>query len=127
MYENPKFNENNEKILCEMNGKNANMLMDIKTKALKAGESFTVCDANNETAILLLSGDVTYKFDGKEEKGKRANQFVDRPYCVHFSRNNERNALISQCVSYLFGYFFAFLLYLISSYFSSQRAATSGE
>ena len=47
MYENPKFNENNEKILCEMNGKNADMLMDIKTKMLKAGECFTICDANN--------------------------------------------------------------------------------
>ena len=88
MYENPQFNENNEKILCEMNGKNADMLMNIKTKLLKAGESFTICDANNETAILLLSGDVTYKFDGKEENAKRANQFVDRPYCVHFSKNN---------------------------------------
>ena len=35
MYENPKFNENNEKILCEMGGKNADMLMDIKVKILK--------------------------------------------------------------------------------------------
>ena len=88
MYENPKFNENNEKILCEMNGKNADMLMNIKTKMLKAGESVTVCDENNETAILLLSGDVDYSFDGKVENAKRANQFVDRPYCVHFSKNN---------------------------------------
>ena len=51
MYENPKFDANNEKILCEMNGKNADMLMDIKTKILKAGESVTVCDEDNETAI----------------------------------------------------------------------------
>ena len=62
--------------------------MNIKTKVLKAGESVTICDAKNETAILLLSGDITYKFDGKEENAKRENQFVDRPYCVHFSRNN---------------------------------------
>ena len=88
MYENPNFNSNNEKILCEMNGKNADMLMDIKTKLLGAGESVTVCDSNNETAILLLSGDVQYAFDGKTENAKRENQFVDRPYCVHFSRNN---------------------------------------
>ena len=89
MYENPKFNSNNEKILCEMNGKNADMLMNIKTKVLKAGESATICDENNETAILLLSGDVEYSFDGKTENAKRENQFVDRPYCVHFSKNNE--------------------------------------
>ena len=89
MYENPTFDANNEKILCEMNGKNADMLMDIKTKLLKAGESVTVCDEKNETAILLLSGDVTYFFDGKKVKAKRENQFIDRPYCVHFSKNNE--------------------------------------
>ena len=68
MYENPNFDLNNEKVLCEMNGKNADMLMDIKTKLLKAGESVTVCDEKNETAILLLSGDVTYFFDGEEVK-----------------------------------------------------------
>ena len=27
--------------------------------------------------------------NGKEEKAKRENQFVDRPYCLHFSRANE--------------------------------------
>ena len=42
MYETPVFNENNEKILCEMGGKNAEMLMTIKVKQLSAGESFTV-------------------------------------------------------------------------------------
>ena len=41
MYETPVFNENNEKILCEMGGKNAEMLMTIKVKQLSAGESFT--------------------------------------------------------------------------------------
>ena len=39
MYENPKFNQNNEKILCERNGKNSDMLMDIRVKILKAGET----------------------------------------------------------------------------------------
>ena len=41
MYENPKFNQNNEKILCERNGKNSDMLMDIRVKILKAGETMT--------------------------------------------------------------------------------------
>ena len=77
MYENPKFNSNNEKILCEMNGKNADMLMNIKTKVLKAGESVTICDENNETAILLLSGDVEYSFDGKTENAKREMKIID--------------------------------------------------
>ena len=33
MYENPKFNQNNEKILCERNGKNSDMLMDIRVNS----------------------------------------------------------------------------------------------
>ena len=55
MYENPKFNQNNEKILCERNGKNSDMLMDIRVKILKAGETMTFCEAENETALLLMA------------------------------------------------------------------------
>ena len=47
MYENPKFNQNNEKILGERNGKNSDMLMDIRVKILKAGETMTFCEAEN--------------------------------------------------------------------------------
>ncbi len=89
MYENPKFNENNEKILCQMNGINADMLMDIKIKILNKGESVTICEEDNETAILLISGDVEFKFDGQTKSVKRENQFVDRASCVHFARKNE--------------------------------------
>ena len=60
MYENPKFNQNNEKILCERNGKNSDMLMDIRVKILKAGETMTFCEAENETALLLMAGDVDF-------------------------------------------------------------------
>ena len=65
MYENPKFNQNNEKILCERNGKNSDMLMDIRVKILKAGETMTFCEAENETALLLMAGDVDFVFDEK--------------------------------------------------------------
>ena len=67
MYENPKFNQNNEKILCERNGKNSDMLMDIRVKILKAGETMTFCEAENETALLLMAGDVDFVFDGKTD------------------------------------------------------------
>ena len=61
MFEVPVLNENNEKILCEMNGKNADMLMKIKVKYLKQGEKITILETENETAVLLVAG----------EKGKR--------------------------------------------------------
>ncbi|MCH5190620.1 MAG: 5-deoxy-glucuronate isomerase [Oscillospiraceae bacterium] len=86
MYENPQFNENREKILCEMNGRNADMLMDIKVKLLKKGESVSFCDEKNETAVLLIAGEVEYAFDGKTENAVRRTQFTDKPYCLHFSK-----------------------------------------
>lgn len=86
MYENPGFNENNEKILCEMNGKNADMLMNIKVKQLAAGESISLCDEKNETAVLLIAGEVEISFNGEKKTAFRRNQFLDRPYCLHFSR-----------------------------------------
>ncbi|MCD7827553.1 MAG: 5-deoxy-glucuronate isomerase [Clostridiales bacterium] len=87
MFEIPSLNENNEKILCEMNGKNADMGMNIKVKFLKAGESISLDDKNNETAVLLVSGSVKFKWNGKEAEGQRANPFEMKPYCLHVSKN----------------------------------------
>ena len=39
MFEILSFNENNEQILCEMNGKHSDMMMNIKVKDFKAEES----------------------------------------------------------------------------------------
>lgn len=87
MFENPVLNSDNEKILCEMNGKNADMLMNIKVKYLKSGETVSVCDDKNETAVLLVGGEVTFEFDGKKENGKRKDPFDMKPYCLHVSKN----------------------------------------
>lgn len=78
MYENPKFNQNNEKILCERNGKNSDMLMDIRVKILKAGETMTFCDAENETALLLMAGDVDFVFDEKAKMQRDVLRFLTR-------------------------------------------------
>jgi len=87
MYENPEFNENNEKILCERNGKNADMLMDIKVKQLSSDEEINICSSECETAVLLISGKVSFYFEGKTETAFRRSQFLDNAYCLHFSRN----------------------------------------
>lgn len=86
MYENPQYDENNEKILCETDGKNPDMLMDIRVKKLFKGQSLSFWDESMETAVLLLSGDITYDFDGKAENASRRTPFLDKPYCLHFSR-----------------------------------------
>ena len=57
----PEYDENGKKILCQRNGVNSEMLMDIYVKKLKKGEVLEIFEEENETAILLLSGDVTFK------------------------------------------------------------------
>ena len=90
MLDNPKFNENNEKIICEMNGKNADMLMNIKIKRLSEGESVSFFENANETAVLLLKGQVKFIYGSKaDETGFRANPFEKKPYALHFSKGKE--------------------------------------
>ena len=70
----PEYDENGKKILCEMNGINSEMLMDIYVKKMKKGEVLEICEDKNECAILLLSGDVTFKVkDEINERCKRKN------------------------------------------------------
>ncbi len=83
----PLFDENNCKTLCEMNGLNADMLMNISVKRLAPGESVEICDASNETAVMLVEGDVTFMWDGLSRSGSRANPFEKKPYALHVCRN----------------------------------------
>ena len=70
----PEYDENGKKVLCEMNGINSEMLMDIYVKKLKKGETLEIIEENNECAILLLSGDVTFKVGNEiDEHCKRKN------------------------------------------------------
>lgn len=90
MLDNPAFDENGEKILCEMNGKNAEMLMNIKVKRLAAGESFTVADALNETAFLLVQGQVCFDYCGKSvSTAFRETPFMKTPYALHVCKGTE--------------------------------------
>jgi 5-deoxy-glucuronate isomerase len=89
MLEKPEFNGNNERILCEMNGKNAEMKMNIKVKRLLKGESFELTDAKNETAYLILKGNLDISFAGKTENMKRKNPFEMTPYCLHVCKNTK--------------------------------------
>ncbi len=90
MLDTPKF-ENGKKILCQMHGKNAEMLMDIYVRRCSKGEKIEFLESSNETAILLLRGEVRFEWDdaaaARVATGKRASPFERKPYCLHFSRN----------------------------------------
>ncbi len=77
------FDKNNERVLCEMGGKNAEMFMTIKVKKLFKGETFEVYDENNETAFLILKGNLDISWNGRTENMVRKNPFEKTPYCLH--------------------------------------------
>ena len=56
----PEYDENGKKILCQRNGINSEMLMDIYVKKLVKGETLEICEDENECAVLLLSGNVNF-------------------------------------------------------------------
>ena len=81
----PEYDENGKKILCEMNGVNSDMLMDIYVKKLKKGETLDILEDKNECAVLLLAGEVNFKVgDSIDEVCQRKNPFEKKPYAVHF-------------------------------------------
>lgn len=81
------FDKNNEKLLCEMNGKNADMNMTIRVKRLLKGEKFELFDSESETAFLILRGEMNISWNGKTENMKRKNPFEKRPFCLHVCKN----------------------------------------
>lgn len=86
MYENPEFNEEGVKILCEESGKNSHMRMDVWVQRLEAGQKQVLLSPEKETAVMLLAGKVVYGFEGGQESARRRSVFLDRPYCLHCCR-----------------------------------------
>lgn len=81
----PDFDAAGEQVLTTYDGDYSAMLMDIRVYRLKKGESREFCRAGEEIAVLLLSGEVTFAFDGRRERTGRKNVFEEGPWCVHVS------------------------------------------
>jgi 5-deoxy-glucuronate isomerase len=88
MLENPAF-ENGKKLLCQMHGKNAEMLMTIYVRRCRKGEKIEFWESSNETAILLLRGEIKFSWGDAAATGKRESPFERKPYCLHFCRNTK--------------------------------------
>lgn len=87
MFEQLSFDENGIKTLCEMGGKNAEMLMTIRIKKFDEGEKIEVCDAGNETAFLILKGEADISWLTESRHISRINAFDRKPFCLHVPRN----------------------------------------
>ncbi len=83
------FDSNGEKLLCEMGGKNKEMNMTIKVKRLAKGEAYSILAPDDETAILILQGEMLVYWQDKSEKMIRESPFEKKPYCLHVCKNTE--------------------------------------
>ena len=79
----PEFDKDGIKVLCKAGDANNDMLMDIAVYELKNGEERTFAYSQNEMAVLLLTGEVTFFWEGKEESGTRSSLIEEGPYCLH--------------------------------------------
>ena len=76
----PDYDKNGKKILCQMNGINSEMMMDIYVQKMKNGDTLTIYEKENECAILLLSGSVNFTVGEKiNENCHRENPFQKTP------------------------------------------------
>ena len=56
--------------------------MDVGLLVLEAGQSFFAFESEKEVAVLLLSGQVTYRWDGHEVEADRPDCFRHEAYCL---------------------------------------------
>lgn len=84
----PEFDGSGEQILTTYDNEYREMRMDIRVYRMKAGETRTFGREGEETAVLLLSGTVVYRFEDGEKKAQeytvsRKDVFTEGPWCVH--------------------------------------------
>ena len=85
----PQFDETGEEILSTYDNEYRDMMMDVRVYRLKENEERCFLREGEETAILLLSGDVVFVHEDKEEEAHRKDVFTDGPYALHVCTGRE--------------------------------------
>ena len=100
----PEFDEKGEMILTTYDNDYKAMMMDIRVYRMKANEVRTFKRDGEETAVLLLSGNLNLAWEDKEETVARKDVFTEGPWCVHVSSGvevkvtaNEETEILVQC------------------------------
>ncbi|MBR2889248.1 MAG: 5-deoxy-glucuronate isomerase [Oscillospiraceae bacterium] len=84
----PEF-DNGVKVLTRAGDPVNDMMMNITVHRLKAGRRLTLRQPEEEMAVLLVLGEVTFSWEGKLHRGKRTSFIEEGPYCLHVSRGIE--------------------------------------
>ncbi len=79
----PEFDENGEQILTTYDNEYSAMNMDIRVYRMQPGETRSFVRKGEEIAVLLLSGEITFKWEGNSGTVSRKDVFTEGPWCVH--------------------------------------------
>lgn len=85
----PEFDTSGEKVLTTYENEYKKMLMDIRVYKMKAGEEKAFRKSGEETAVLLLKGDILLIYDDKKYSVSRKDVFTEGPWCVHVCTETE--------------------------------------
>ena len=78
----PEF-DNGVKVLSRAGDAVNDMMMDITIYQMKAGESRTFLLTDQELAVLLVLGDVTFLWEDQQRTGHRESFIQEGPHCLH--------------------------------------------
>jgi len=84
----PEFDANGEQILSTYDNDYSAMQMDVRVYRMAAGEKKLLL-REEEVAVLLLSGDITYAWADKTAQTTRKDVFTEGPWCLHVSTNTQ--------------------------------------
>lgn len=87
MFVYPKFDRSGRKVVTRVYGKTAPMLMNVTVYRIKKGDTLEVFEPGMETAVLLLSGKISFIYEDKEEFASRKGVFKEPPVCLHVCKD----------------------------------------
>ena len=82
----PEFDQGGKKILTRTEGPFADMLMNITVHRVQKGDQLSFFSETEETAILLIEGDVTYRWPDGSAAASRGSFLHEGAYCLHIPK-----------------------------------------
>lgn len=79
----PIFDKEGQMILTTYENAYKAMLMDVRVYRMKSGQVREFGRPGEETAILLLSGTITYQWEGRAQTAGRKDVFTEGPWALH--------------------------------------------
>lgn len=85
----PQFDQNGEKILTTYTNEYSAMMMDIRVYRLTSGQTRRFSRQGEETAILLLKGEVTFGWEDQTARASRKDVFTEGPWALHVASGTQ--------------------------------------